>query len=140
MSGLFALQYLIDKGVLDKALQPTMYETFLASAFRSIRFGLSEAHGKGIALQLNWLLDDSAFRVNADGTFAVNHARIKDAVTRLTSELMTLQAEGDYGKAVALLKRLAVMRPEVQKALDRLAGIPVDIEPRFESARALLEE
>lgn len=140
VSGLFALQYLIDKGVLDKALQPTMYETFLASAFRSIRFGLSEAHGKGIALQLNWLLDDGAFRVNADGTFAVNHARIKDAVTRLTSELMTLQAEGDYGKAVALLKRLAVMRPEVQKALDRLAGIPVDIEPRFESARALLEE
>jgi len=139
VSGLFALQYLIDKGVLDKALQPTMYETFLASAFRSIRFGLSEAHGKGIALQLNWLLDAGAFNVNPDGTFAVDHARIKDAVTRLTSELMTLQAEGDYGKADALLKRLVVLRPEVQKALDRLSGIPVDIEPRFESARRLLE-
>ena len=139
-SGLFALQYLIDKGVLDKALQPTMYETFLASAFRSIRFGLAEAHGKGIALQLNWLLDAGAFRVNPDGTFAVNQAAIKDAVTRLTSELMTLQAEGGYARASGMLSRLAVIRPEVQKALDRLSGIPVDIEPRFESARRLLSE
>ena len=137
-SGLFALQYLIDKGVLDKALQPTIYETFLASAFRSIRFGLVEAHGKGIALQLNWLLDAGAFRVNPDGTFAVNQAAVRGAVTRLTSELMTLQAEGDYAKATALLKRLAVVRPEVQGALDRLSGIPVDIEPRFEVARTLL--
>lgn len=140
VSGLFALQYLIDKGVLDRSLQPTIYETFLASAFRSIRFGLSEAHGKGIALQLNWLLDAGAFRVNPDGTFAVNQAAIKEAVTRLTGELMTLQAEGDYAKATGLLKRLAVVRPEVGRALDRLSGIPVDIEPRFEAAARLLAE
>ncbi len=137
-SGLFALQYLIDKGVLDRSLQPTIYETFLASAFRSIRFGLSEAHGKGIALQLNWLMDAGAFHVNPDGTFAVNQAAIKEAVTRLTGELMTLQAEGDYAKATGLLSRLSVVRPEVGRALDRLSGIPVDIEPRFESAARLL--
>jgi hypothetical protein len=137
VSGLFALQYLLDKGVLDKTLQASMYETFLASAFRSIRFGLSEAHGKGIALQLNWLLNDGAFRVNPDGTFSVDHAKIKDAVRRLTAEIMTLQAEGDYAKAADMLRRLAVMRPEIQKALDRLQEIPVDIAPRFESARKL---
>ena len=45
-----------------------MYTTFLASAFRSIRFGLNEAHGKGIALQLNYLLDAGAFTVAKDGT------------------------------------------------------------------------
>jgi hypothetical protein len=140
ISGLFALQYLMDKGVLDKALQEAVYETFLASAFRSIRFGLSEAHGKGIALQLNWMLDAGAFRVNPDGTFAVDASKVKDAVTRLTGELMTLQAEGDYAKASAMLGRLAVVRPEVQAALDRLATMPVDIAPRFESARRLLAE
>ncbi|HSK11248.1 MAG TPA: hypothetical protein VK911_16815 [Vicinamibacterales bacterium] len=137
VSGLFALQYLLDKGVLDQSLQASMYETFLASAFRSIRFGLSEAHGKGIALQLNWLLNEGAFRVNPDGTFSVDHARIKDAVVRLTGEIMTLQAEGDYARAADMLRRLAVMRPEIQKALDRLQEIPVDIAPRFESARKL---
>ena len=94
ISGLFALQLLIDKGVLDKAMQETMYDTFLASAFRSIRFGVNEAHGRGIALQLNWLLDYGAFTVDKDGAFAVNPAKIKDGVKALTGEIMTLQARG----------------------------------------------
>ena len=63
ISGLWALQYLVDKGVLDKSMERTMYTTFLASAFRSIRFGLNEAHGRGIAMQLNALLDAGAFKV-----------------------------------------------------------------------------
>ena len=138
VSGLFALQYLLDKGVLDKSLQQPMYDTFLASAFRSIRFGVNEAHGKGIALQLNWLLDAGAFRVEADGTFSVDRAKIKDAVTRLTGEIMALQAAGDYAKAKDMLGRLAVVRPEIQRALDRLQAIPVDIEPKFPTAEALL--
>ena len=50
----------------------SLYTTFLASAFRSIRFGVNEAHGRGIAIQLNYLLDQRGFVVNADGTFAVN--------------------------------------------------------------------
>ena len=140
VSGLFALQYLLDKGVLDKSLQQSMYDTFLASAFRSIRFGLNEAHGKGIALQLNWLLEAGAFRVEPDGTFAVDGTKIKDAVARLTGEIMTLQSAGDYAKAKEMLSRLAVMRPEIQRALDRLAGIPVDIEPKFTTAAALLRQ
>jgi hypothetical protein len=111
-----------------------MYKTFLASAFRSIRFGINEAHGRGIAVQLNYLLDAGAFKVMPGGTFAVDDAKIVDAVTALTREIMTLQAEGDYAKAKALLDRLGVVRPEVQKVLDRLANVPVDIEPRFTSA------
>src|SRR5689334_1096045 len=39
ISGLWALQYLIDKGVIDKAMERPMYTTFQASCFRSIRFG-----------------------------------------------------------------------------------------------------
>src|SRR5829696_738885 len=108
-----------------------MYTTFLASAFRSIRFGLNEAHGRGIAIQLNYMLDAGAFRVNADGTFAVDDAKIAGAVTALTREIMTLQAEGSYAKAKAMIDKLAIVRPEVQKVLDRLTSVPVDIEPKF---------
>ena len=77
ISGLWALQQLADKGVVSTQIAQTMYTTFLASAFRSIRFGINEAHGKGIALQLNYLLDQGAFVVNADGTFSVVDAKIK---------------------------------------------------------------
>jgi hypothetical protein len=138
ISGLFAIQHMIDKGTLPKALEESLYTTFLASAFRSIRFGVGEAHGKGIAVQLNYLLDQRGFVVNADGTFAVNRDRVKEAVTGLTREIMTIQAEGDYTKAKSLGDMLGVVRPPVQRALDRLRSIPVDIEPRFVTADQLV--
>jgi hypothetical protein len=137
ISGLWALQQLVDKGVLDRSFERTMYTTFLASAFRSIRFGIDEAHGQGQVLQLNDLLDRGAFRVAADGTFAVDPAKVKPAVTALTREIMTLQAEGSYAKAKALLERLAVVRPDTKRLLDRLQGVPVDVEPRFVTAESL---
>jgi hypothetical protein len=138
ISGMFALQYLVDKGVLDRTLSQTMYDTYLASAFRAIRFGVSEAHGKGIAVQLNYLLDYGAFTAGPGGTYSVNPAKIKEGVTALTHELMTLEAEGNYAKTQELLKRLAVVRPEIQRTLDKLQGIPVDIEPRFPIAERLI--
>jgi hypothetical protein len=114
-----------------------MYTTFLASAFRSIRFGVNEAHGRGIAIQLNYLLDAGAFKVRPDGTFTVDNAKIADAVTALTKEIMTLQAEGNYAKAKDMIERLGIVRPEVKTVLDRLSGIPVDIEPKFTTAATL---
>jgi hypothetical protein len=138
ISGLFALQYLIDKGVIDRALERSMYTTFLASCFRSIRFGLNEAHGRGIAIQLNYLLDQGGFSVRPDGTFAVNGDLIKAGVTALTRDIMTIQGDGDYARAKALGARLGVIRPQVQAVLDKLEDVPVDIEPRFVTAEQLL--
>jgi hypothetical protein len=138
ISGLFAIQYWIDKGVLPKSLERPLYTTYLASAFRSIRFGINEAHGRGVAVQLNYLLDQGGFVARADGTFGVDPAKIKAGVAGLTAEIMTIQAEGDYTKAVALRDRLGVVRPVVKQALDRLVGVPVDIEPRFTTAEELM--
>ncbi|MCC7031888.1 MAG: hypothetical protein IT179_03535 [Acidobacteria bacterium] len=140
VSGLFALQFLVDRGQLDKRLEQTMYTTFLASAFRSIRFGINEAHGRGQAIQLNYLLDAGAFKVDDRGTFTVDPSRIREGVLSLTREIMTLQAEGSYEKARAMIDRLGVIRPETKAVLDRLSDVPVDIEPRFVTALALLGE
>ncbi len=137
ISGLFALQYLIEKRVLSGSLKDSMYDTYLASAFRSIRFGVAEAHGCGIAIQLNFLLDYGAFSIGKDGTFSVNGAKISDGVKALTRDLMTLEAEGSHAKASDLIAKMGVVRPEVQKALNRLQHIPVDIEPRFTTAEKL---
>ncbi|MEZ5287224.1 MAG: hypothetical protein R2712_20965 [Vicinamibacterales bacterium] len=124
ISGLFALQFLVDQGQLDKKFEETMYVTFLASAFRSIRFGVNEAHGRGQAIQLNYLLDAGAVTVGADGTFAVDAARVKDAVTALTREFMTLQAEGRYDRAQSMIETLGVVRPSVQAVLDKAGRRP----------------
>ena len=137
ISGLFALQFLVDRGKLDKKFEQTMYTTFLASMFRSIRFGINEAHGRGVAIQLNYFLDHGGVTVAPDGTFAVNAARIKQNVIDLTRDIMTMQAVGDYAAAKQMIEKLAVVRPPVQRVLDRLADVPVDIEPRFVTARAV---
>jgi len=138
ISGLFAIQYWIDKGVLPKPLERPLYTTYLASAFRSIRFGINEAHGRGVAVQMNYLLDQGGFVAHDDGTFSVDLVKVKAGVTGLTREIMTIQAEGDYGKAVALRDRLGVVRPVVKRALDKLMAVPVDIEPRFTTADELI--
>ena len=105
ISGLWALRQLADKGTVSPAIAKSMYPTFLASMFRSIRFGVNAAHGKGVALQLNTLVDAGAVVVNADGTFAVVDARVDDAVAALTRQIMTIQAEGRYADAQALLAK-----------------------------------
>jgi len=140
VSGLFALQFLVDRGKLDKSLDRTMYTTYLASMFRSIRFGINEAHGRGVAMQLNYFLDHGGVTVASDGTFAVDAARIRQNVVDLTRDIMTLQAVGGYAGATQMIEKLAVVRPPVQAVLDRLTDVPVDIEPRFVTAQQLLAE
>jgi ribosomal protein S20 len=132
ISGLFALQYLIDKGVVDKAVERQMYVTFLASVFRSIRFGSKDAHGRGMALQFNYLMDEGAFHYHPTfGAFYVDFDKMKAGVRKLTGEIMTIQAEGSYEKAKALLDKYAEIRTVMNKVLNRLHDIPIDIEPVF---------
>ena len=137
ISGLWALHYLIDRGIIDRSLERAIYTTFLASTFRSIRFGINEAHGSGVAVQLNTFLDTGAVGVNTDGTFSVDHGKIRASVTELTHRLMTIQAQGDYDEARRVIDTLGVVRPEVQAMLDRLRAVPVDIRPRYTTAEAL---
>ena len=136
ITGLWALQYLIDKGVVDKQMEQTLYVTYLASAFRSVRFGINEAHGRGVAMQFNYLTDEGAIKFD-DGTgkFSVDESKIKDAVRKLTQEILTIEAEGSHEKAKAILDKYAVVRPAMKGAFDRLGDVPVDIEPIFPLAQ-----
>jgi hypothetical protein len=140
ITGLYMLQHFFDSGILpggEKA-ERGLYTTFLASAFRTLRFGTLEAHGRGMALQFNYLMDHGAFRETPGGRFEVNYAKVKQGVRDLTRELLTIEARGDYDGARKLLAGLGVVRPQVQQALDRLGHIPVDIEPEFITAEQLV--
>ncbi len=136
ITGLWALQYLIDKGVVEKGMERTLYTTYLASAFRSVRFGINEAHGRGVAMQFNYLTDEGAIKLNERaGTFSVDHTKVKEAVRKLTHDLLTIEAEGSYAKAKAILDKYAVIRTPMNQALNRLTDVPVDIEPLFPLAK-----
>lgn len=117
-----------------------MYVTFLASTFRTLRFGLNASHAKGMALQVNYLMDRGAVRVDRDGQFSLDLPKTKKAVAALTHDVMTLQAHGDYAGVQKLMQRMVVIRPDVQRVIDRLTDVPVDIAPRFVTAEELTRE
>jgi len=136
VTGLWALQYLIDKGVIDKSMQRTLYTTYLASMFRSVRFGITESHGRGVAMQFNYFTDEGAIKFDErTGKFSVDESKIREAVRKLTTELLTIEAEGSYDKANAILEKYAVIRPPMKSAFEKLKNVPVDIEPVFPLAR-----
>jgi hypothetical protein len=136
VAGLWALQYLIDKGVIDRGMQRTLYTTYLASMFRSVRFGITESHGRGVALQFNYFTDEGAIKFNErTGKFSIDESKIRDAVNKLANELLMIEAEGSYKKATAILDKYANIRPPMKGALDKLKNVPVDIEPIYPLAR-----
>ena len=128
--GLYMLQYMYDKKLMPVSAdsERKLYTSFLASSFRTLRFGLNEAHGKGMALQVNYLLDKGAFTANSDGTFAVDFAKVKNGVRDLAHDLLTIEATGDYAGAQRMLQ-MAKLRPEMERAIGKLKDIPVDIDP-----------
>jgi hypothetical protein len=144
ITGLFILQFLMtqaDQGRIQAPLphgpaaERQLYTTFLASAFRTLRFGLQDAHARGMAIQFNYLRDKGGFVINSDGTVAVDFNKIKDAVRALDHDFLTLEATGDYAGAKKMISELAIVRPEVQRLLDRLKSTPTDIEPVFEDGK-----
>jgi hypothetical protein len=143
ITGLWALAYMMEKGQLKDTLgqgelaERKLYNTFLASAFRTLHFGLTDSHARGMAIQVNYLLDKGGFVSHGDGTFSVDFNKIKGAVADLDREFLTIEATGDYARAQALMKQYVVIRPDVQKALDKMKTVPNDIRPAFTTAAAL---
>ncbi|XP_012454666.1 nudix hydrolase 3 isoform X1 [Gossypium raimondii] len=139
--GLWALNFLIKKHLLPTSLEKSMYVSFLAGCFRSVRFGLEEAHGKGQALQFNWLLEKEAFVFHPNETFSVNFDKVEEAVESLSRTILTIQAKGDKEGASLLLQKYCTMTKPLKVALQKLESIhvPVDIAPIFPVAKTLLE-
>lgn len=136
--GLFMLDFLASKGHM-KVDESHLYSTYVASSFRSVRFGVHEAHGKGMALQFNYLRDKGAI-ATAGGKWSADIPKIKTAIRSLAHDLLTIEATGDYAGAKKMLETLGVIRPELQASLDKLKYVPVDIRPLFVTADELAPE
>jgi hypothetical protein len=144
ITGLYALMYMMEKGQLNdtlgqgEAAERKLHTTFLASAFRTLHFGLTDSHARGMAIQVNYLLDKGGFVSYGDGTFSVDFKKIKQAVTDLDREFLTIEATGDYARAKEMMTKYVLIRPDVQKALDKMKKVPNDIRPSFPTANSLL--
>lgn len=138
--GLYFHQWLIDRGVIEKAEECRAYTSFLAGFFRSIRFGVGEAHGKANIVELNYLQERGGVRYDAAaGRHSIDYDKIRAAVESLVDLLVGIEARGSYDEAKALLDKYGRVGHELEQALSRLQGVPVDIRPRYPFEEVLLQ-
>jgi len=126
--GLYMVTKLNEQGELTGDLMDN-YVTFMASIFRSIRFGASSAHGKANLMRYNYFKDREAFTKNEDGTYSINFQNMQNAMNELSGLILTMQGNGDYEGVKNLMQRESVMDDELKEDLERLKteAIPVDI-------------
>lgn len=130
--GLFMVTNLYQEGKYQQEGVSVMdyYVTFMASIFRSVRFGAASAHGKANMIRFNYFLEKEAFtRDPKTGRYRVNEAKMTQAVNDLSAEILTIQGNGDYDQADHWVNQKGVIREQLKADLDRLeaAGIPVDV-------------
>lgn len=130
--GLFALNWLMsqDKGVIAKDKAPIVYASYLAGIFRTVRFGVAEAHGRAEMMEFNYLSEQGAIvRDPKTGRYAFDAAKMPDAIAALAKELLEIEATGDRNRAEQWFKKYGSMPAELKSALEKAKDVPVDIDP-----------
>jgi hypothetical protein len=128
--GLYMVQQLLARGVIDEGMLEDYYVTFMAGIFRSVRFGASSAHGKANMIRFNFFQEYKAFSRNEDGLYLVDMLKMTEAIDALSNKILTLQGDGDYAGVAELVADKGVIKAQLQQDLDKLtaANIPVDID------------
>jgi hypothetical protein len=120
------------RGYFPETIYREQATTYLAGLFRSVRFGIGEAHGQANAIQFNYLLQRGAISHDPQtGRFAVDVAVFEPAITDLVRDICLIQAEGDYAGSVAFIAQYGGVPAVLAEALAKLDGIAVDLEPLF---------
>lgn len=130
--GMWNILYLMQRGELPAAEKPQLFATYFAGLFRSVRFGIVEAHGQGNAMQYGYLLAKGAFRFDEDdGHYVIDPARMETGLRDLLRDILMLQATGDYAGTKAFLAEWARLDQHADAAIAKMGAIPVDILPKY---------
>ena len=138
ITGMMCVKWLVDHGAIPKDKLNGIYASFLGETFRTIRFGIAEAHGQGAMMEVSYLTEQGAIhRDPSTGLYEANFEKLPGAMVFLAKELLEIEATGDRARAEAWFKKYAVMPPELSAALAKGSDIPVDVDPDFDFHPAL---
>jgi hypothetical protein len=128
--GLFGLKWLVDHGVVPKEKLNGYYLSNVAGIFRTVRFGVAEAHGKAEMMEFNYFVDRKVIRrLDANGRYFVELEKMPAAVADLAKELLEQEATGDRARTEAWFKRYGTMPADLAQALEKSSDVPVDVDP-----------
>ncbi|HEV3317401.1 MAG TPA: Zn-dependent hydrolase [Candidatus Angelobacter sp.] len=128
--GLFGLNWLMEKGVLPKQRAAEYCASYVAGIFRTVRFGVAEAHGRAEMMEFNYLSEQGAITRDAQsGRYVIDYAKMPGAVAGLAKELLEIEATGDRNRAEKWFEKYESMPSELKSALQSIHDVPVDIDP-----------
>ncbi len=127
--GMFALHWLVEHGALPKEKLEEYYASYLAGIFRTVRFGIGEAHGRAEMQEFNYLTERGAIQRDASGHYAVDFAKMPSAIADLAKELLEIEATGDRARAEKWFAKYDTMPADLKSALNSTSDVPVDIDP-----------
>jgi len=128
--GMYGLAWLMDHGAVPKNRAEEYYSSYVAGIFRTLRYGVAEAHGRAEMMEFNYLVEQKAVNRTA-GKYAVDFGRMPGTLASLSKELLTIEATGDRQRAEAWFNRYDQMPAELAEAMKAAAKLPVDVEPIF---------
>ncbi len=129
--GQFTYLYLLDKGVFPGQSKTAALASYLGGMYRSIRFGIDEAHGGGVAIQFNFYMEKGAFYRDENGKLNLDEQKLVTAIRDLAEKVLIIEAHGDYEQARNLIEEYRVMTPLMADYVDQLKHLPIDIRPSF---------
>src|ERR1051325_5364740 len=129
VTGMFGLKWLVDRGYLPKERLEEYYASEVAGIFRTVRFGTGEAHGRAEMMEFNFYVERGAITRDASGKYAIDFAKMPDAVAAVTKELLEIEATGDRARAEAWFAKYDTMPADLHAALDAAKDLPVDVDP-----------
>lgn len=129
VTGMFGLKWLIDHGALPKERLEEYYASYVAGIFRTVRFGVAEAHGRAEMMEFNVLAEHGAVTRNTGGRYVIDYAKMPDALAALAKELLEIEASGDRARAEAWFAKYDKMPAELHTALEAVKDLPVDVDP-----------
>ncbi len=133
ITGMRTVAWLIDHGAIPKEKRQEIYSSFLGDQFRTIRFGIAEAHGAGAMMEISYLTEQGAMRRDpATGLYEIDFAKMTAAFASLAKELLEQEATGDRARTEKWFAKYAVMPPELAAALAKASDVPVDVDPDFD--------
>jgi len=132
VAGVWNLLFMMEKGELPIAEKAQLWPTYFAGIFRSVRFGVTDAHGEGAALQYGYLKNYGAFRWDgARRHFVIDPVRMEAGLKALLHDQLMLQATGDYEGTKAFFEKYAHLDAQAEAVISQMTHIPVDILPVY---------
>jgi hypothetical protein len=128
--GLYSLKWLVDRGYLPREKLNVYYASEVAGIFRTVRFGVAEAHGRAEIMEFNFFSERGAIsRDVASGRYAIDFGRMPETVAALARELLLIEATGDRARAEAWFAKYGAIPADLAKSLQAASDVPVDIDP-----------